>query len=265
MAYPPSDPANNKADSTPTTTDHAAHHNTVANAIIDIIDELGSGPKGGSADLTARLSALDTTVAAKETPAGAQAKADAKVADAINDGTTTVAPSQNAVFDALALKQAIIQRLWIPASLFMVSSGSPVLSTTGGNGLRPPTFLLDAASAEKISASFVAPVGWSTYNVKLYWTNAGAGAGDVTWNLQIEAYSDGEAIDTLNDTDVVAWGVTTITAPAQRVLKISSALTSVAVESGILVGLDIARRAADGTDTLANDVGVLGVMIERAS
>lgn len=30
----------------------------------------------------------------------------AKVADAINDGTTTVAPSQNAVFDALALKEA---------------------------------------------------------------------------------------------------------------------------------------------------------------
>lgn len=32
--------------------------------------------------------------------------ADAKVADAINDGTTTIAPSQNAVFDALALKQS---------------------------------------------------------------------------------------------------------------------------------------------------------------
>jgi len=31
--------------------------------------------------------------------------ADGKVADAINDGTTTIAPSQNAVFDALALKQ----------------------------------------------------------------------------------------------------------------------------------------------------------------
>jgi hypothetical protein len=31
--------------------------------------------------------------------------ADAKVADAINDGVTTIAPSQNAVFDALALKQ----------------------------------------------------------------------------------------------------------------------------------------------------------------
>ena len=33
--------------------------------------------------------------------------ADAKVADAINNGTTTVAPSQNAVFDALALKANI--------------------------------------------------------------------------------------------------------------------------------------------------------------
>lgn len=32
------------------------------------------------------------------------AYADAKVADAINDGTTTIAPSQNAVFDALASK-----------------------------------------------------------------------------------------------------------------------------------------------------------------
>ena len=36
------------------------------------------------------------------------AYADAKVADAINDGTTTIAPSQNAVFDALALKQRVI-------------------------------------------------------------------------------------------------------------------------------------------------------------
>lgn len=35
---------------------------------------------------------------------GAQAAIDAKVADALADGVTTVAPSQNAVFDALALK-----------------------------------------------------------------------------------------------------------------------------------------------------------------
>lgn len=38
------------------------------------------------------------------TKAASTAYADAKVADAINNGTTTIAPSQNAVFDALALK-----------------------------------------------------------------------------------------------------------------------------------------------------------------
>ena len=38
------------------------------------------------------------------TTAYADTAANAKVADAINDGITTVAPSQNAVFDALALK-----------------------------------------------------------------------------------------------------------------------------------------------------------------
>jgi hypothetical protein len=39
--------------------------------------------------------------------AATKAYADSKVADAINDGTTTVAPSQNAVFDALALKLSL--------------------------------------------------------------------------------------------------------------------------------------------------------------
>lgn len=39
-----------------------------------------------------------------------KAYADAKVADAINDGTTTIAPSQNAVFDALALKENIANK-----------------------------------------------------------------------------------------------------------------------------------------------------------
>lgn len=38
----------------------------------------------------------------------ANAYADAKVADAINNGVTTIAPSQNAVFDALALKENTI-------------------------------------------------------------------------------------------------------------------------------------------------------------
>lgn len=49
-----------------------------------------------------------------------QTTIDAKVADAINNGTTTIAPSQNAVFDAIALKWGSLttfRRLIVSASL----------------------------------------------------------------------------------------------------------------------------------------------------
>lgn len=62
--------------------------------------------------------------------------ADAKVADAINDGTTTIAPSQNAVFDALALKQPLDSDLTTIAGLtattdnFLVANASAWASRT---------------------------------------------------------------------------------------------------------------------------------------
>lgn len=49
--------------------------------------------------------------------------ADAKVADAINDGTTTIAPSQNAVFDALATKQPLDSDLTAIAALTTTTFG----------------------------------------------------------------------------------------------------------------------------------------------
>ena len=49
-------------------------------------------------------STLDTSTTKYPTNRLAKEYADSKVADAINNGTTTIAPSQNAVFDALALK-----------------------------------------------------------------------------------------------------------------------------------------------------------------
>ena len=57
--------------------------------------QVGADPAGSAATAQAAAIAAAAT--------DATTKADAKVADAINDGTTTVAPSQNAVFDALAL------------------------------------------------------------------------------------------------------------------------------------------------------------------
>lgn len=71
------------------------------------------------------------------------AYADAKVADAINDGTTAIAPSQNAVFDALAAKQATLVSgtniktvngaTLLGSGDLVVSGGYAKLTTSGAN------------------------------------------------------------------------------------------------------------------------------------
>lgn len=68
-----------------------------------------------------------------------QTALDAKVADAINNGTTTIAPSQNAVFDALALKAPLASPTFtgtvtLPvATTYVHVSVSSGATTTGAN------------------------------------------------------------------------------------------------------------------------------------
>lgn len=67
MAYPPV-AETDKTNASPAATGgaHATDHNELGQAINDIVAELGGDPSGGAADLTARLAALDTTVAGKQ-------------------------------------------------------------------------------------------------------------------------------------------------------------------------------------------------------
>lgn len=60
MAYPPALPVNNRVNATPQANNHPADHNTLVNALTDILNELGSDPSSGSfATVMARLDALD--------------------------------------------------------------------------------------------------------------------------------------------------------------------------------------------------------------
>jgi hypothetical protein len=52
-----------KVDSTAMATDHAGHHNDMADAINRIETELGTSPKGGFATVKARIAGVETTAA----------------------------------------------------------------------------------------------------------------------------------------------------------------------------------------------------------
>ncbi len=80
----------------------------------------------------------DTSIA---TTAFVAAAADAKVTDAIADGVTTVAPSQNAVFDALALKMGALTRTAVKTGNYSAAAGDlvPVDTTAGAVTVTLPT------------------------------------------------------------------------------------------------------------------------------
>lgn len=83
------------------------------------------------------LGGVDNTPdAIKPVSSPQQAAIDAKVADAISDGVTTIAPSQNAVFDALALRQPLdatltaIAGVATAADKLIYANGSDTFTTT---------------------------------------------------------------------------------------------------------------------------------------
>jgi hypothetical protein len=59
LGYPYAPPSTGKANNSVTKDDHPQHHDTLAAALGDLLDELGAGPKGAAADLTARMAAVD--------------------------------------------------------------------------------------------------------------------------------------------------------------------------------------------------------------
>jgi hypothetical protein len=152
------------------------------------------------------------------------------------------------------------ERLFVPADArWMATVNTPALT----HRLRHPAWLFDAVSTELASFGYSLPTYWRSYHVDLYWTNAGAGTGDVVWTLQTNGLADGETLGN------PAGGTPTVTvaAPAQDVLKVSR-MTSSALSYGAndyaMTGV-LWRDGGNAADTLGNDAAALGVEFVRAS
>lgn len=147
----------------------------------------------------------------------------------------------------------------IPAAAIIAVQGTPVI---GDAGTDVGAMLFDAASTEIAHSVRDLPDEWSTYNIQILWTNAGAGSGNVVWRIDYGIVGDGGNIQSV----VTAGTVQTIAAPAQNVLKVTttdSALAAPAANEYLVVRPR--RVGGDAGDTLGNDAGLIAVRLVKAS
>lgn len=159
-----------------------------------------------------------------------------------------------------ALETLVPPTIWLPATSFFAIVGAPALGIVGGG--RRVAMLFDSASTETIDCPCSVPVGWTSFDVEIYWINAGAGAGNVVWRVQGFEAAEGtsiNAVDTENLTDF------TDTAGAQDVLVRTPCGSWSALAAGNYISVRAARFGAAAGDTLGNDAGLLGVKLTKSN
>lgn len=146
--------------------------------------------------------------------------------------------------------------LVLPAAVMTAVSGSPTLGTVGGG--RRQAWLLDAAGTEILGAQAYFNATLATrVRVKLVWTNVGAGAGNVVFAIGYLNAADGV---TVNVADSGA-GNFTVAAPAQDIVKETTLAADFPVAANSTLFVRISRVGGDASDTLANDCGVLALVL----
>lgn len=149
--------------------------------------------------------------------------------------------------------------LYLPASSFVPTAGTPVLAEAGTSDTGG--MLFDPASTETVWGAAQIPDGWATYNVDLWWTNAGAGAGNVVWRFDYGSFGDGESAG-----PSTAGTLRTVTAPASGTAEVSRMESGITVPTaGELLPIRLRRAGTDAGDTLANDACMYGLRFTKAS
>lgn len=158
-------------------------------------------------------------------------------------------------------KQAvpILADSFTPRTTNGAARGSRELST---NKKMVKTLDFDATTAEYAQFTMPMPKEWNLGTVTFvpHWT-AASGSGGVTWKLSAVAISNDDALDVAQGTPQSSVD-TMLTANDEMAGPESSAITVAGTPAAHdLVCFEISRDPADGSDTLAVDAQLLGIML----
>lgn len=147
---------------------------------------------------------------------------------------------------------------FVDATRFFAVTGTPALAAYGTDlGV---AMAFDAAAVEKVVATIDVPSAWLTFRIDAIWTNLGAGAGNVVWASEVRFHGDGDDFDAVAaDTETMA----AVAAPAQDVTEVTIVGTTVTRTASKFVTVHIERTGTSGSDTLANDAGLIGLNLVR--
>lgn len=148
------------------------------------------------------------------------------------------------------------ERVVIPASRLATVNGTPLLN----NVARTQAWLLDAAIAEAVGAAVKLPERWQSYHVDVVWASLAGGTGDVVWRLDRAEFADG---DTLANPPTGS----TVTATAGTALSVrrTRLATGATATAGKHLTLAAFRIGSDAADTVSTDVGLVEIVLTRAS
>lgn len=166
---------------------------------------------------------------------------------------------------AMFTRTGVYRQLWIGAGAMIPRTTNGAAADTNEyatNDVMADRLLFDTTTEEGVGfwCNFTDQWGAGTVKVKFYWT-ADSGSGGVAWGIAGQAYADDAAIDQALGTQVVTTDTLTATGDL-CVTAASSAVTIADAAAGLPVYFEVTREVANGSDTLAADAALLGVMIQ---
>jgi hypothetical protein len=181
-------------------------------------------------------------------------------------GTTPKTLTVDEDLTASSLAQRGKQTIWIPAGAMKArTTGGAAAGTveTTTNKVMLQTLDFDAATAEYAQFAIRMPKGWNESAVTAYflWSSAVSGTNAVVFGLQAVALSDDDALDAAFGTAQTVTDAQTAQGDMMQTAETSAITVAGTPAAGDWVVFQVYRNAASGSDTLAGDARLHGVVV----